>query len=91
MSKEIQFKKDAKNIVITIPIGVLKWACEHHPESPLIVKDENVFAEKVMFELQHNLGSMESGLSGFQELLDEAMLEVAESGDECVDLVETEW
>jgi len=91
MSKEIQFKKDAENIVITIPIGVLKWAGEHHPESPLIVKDENVFAEKVMFELQHNLGSMESGLSGFQELLDNAMLKVAESGEECVDLAETEW
>ena len=53
--------------------------------------NEQAFAEKVMFELEHNLGRNESGLSGFQELLDTAMIEVVESGEECVDCVETEW
>lgn len=91
MATKVTFKKDAKNLVITIPISVLKRAAKHHPESPMVVKDGDAFSEKVMFELEHNLGSMESGLSGFEELLDRAMIEVVESGEECVDLVETEW
>jgi len=91
MSNVIEFKKDAENLVITIPVSLLKWAAENNSETPMIVKDENAFAEKVMFELEHNLGSNESGLSGFQELLDMAMIEVVESGEECVDLKETKW
>lgn len=91
MSKKITFKKDEKNITITIPIKLLKWAGEHHPEDPIIVHDEQQFAEKVMFELENNLGSVESGYSGFEELLDEAMLEVAQGGYDFVDLKETEW
>lgn len=91
MSNKIQFENDSKNIVITIPISLLVWAAKYHPESPMIVKDEDTFSKKVMIELEHNLGSMGSGLSGFQELLDDAMIEVAENGEECVDFVETEW
>jgi hypothetical protein len=44
-----------------------------------------------MFELDHNLGSTESGHSGFEELLDEAMLEVATGGHDFVDLKEVEF
>ena len=90
-SNKIVFTKDENNIVITIPIPLLKWAGENHPTDPIIVKDEQQFAEKVMFELEHNLGSTESGHSGFEELLDEAMLEVAEGGYDFVDLKEVEW
>lgn len=80
------FTKDENNIVITIPIPLLKWAGENHPEDPIIVKDEQQFAQAVMFELKHNLGSTESGHSGFEELLDEAMLQAATSGHDFVEV-----
>ncbi len=66
------------------------FAGRHHPETPLKIKskDKHLFAKEVMFELEHNLGQIESGHSGFEELLDEAMLEVAESGHDFVDFKE---
>lgn len=84
--KKIQFKNDSEKITITIPSGLLIWAAEHNPEIPMKVLDKNKFVKQVMFELKNNLGAAETGLTGFQELLDEAILEVA--GDECVELIE---
>jgi uncharacterized protein YjbK len=88
MSKTIQFKNEGGKIVITIPNSLIKWAAENNPETPMIVNDEDAFAKKVMFELKHNLGSDESGLTGFQKLLDEAMIAVLENGDESVEFNE---
>ncbi len=90
MPHRLDFKTDLGNIVITIPFSLLKWAAENNSETPMVVKDEQAFAEKVMFELEHNLGSYESGLSGFQQLLDTAMLSVVEGGYECVELVDVD-
>ena len=90
-NNKIVFTKDENNIVITIPIPLLKFAGENHPTDPIIVKDEQQFAMAVMEELEHNLGSVESGHSGFEELLDEAMLEVATSGHDFVDLKEDDF
>ena len=88
MSKQVKFKKTDKDLVITIPIGVLKWASENNPEFLLVVKNEQEFAGKVLFQLEHNLGSDESGLTGFQILLDKAVEEVATNGDDCVEIIE---
>ncbi len=85
LETEILFTKDTESILITIPVSLIKWAAENHGEYPMEIKDANAFAEKVMFELEHNLGAVESGLTGFQELLDKAMIEVAESGEDFVD------
>lgn len=90
-NNEIVFTKDENNIVITIPIQLLKWAGENNPADPIIVKDEQQFAMAVMEELQNGLGSAESGLTGFQKLLDEAMLEVAIGGHDFVDLKADEF
>lgn len=90
-NNEIVFTKDENKIVITIPIPLLKWACENNPADPIIVKDEQQFAMAVMEELQNGLGSAESGLTGFQKLLDEAMLEVAIGGHDFVDLKSDEF
>lgn len=83
----ISFKKDTENVTITIPVSLIKFVAENHPETPMIVKDVQVFAEKVMFELEHNLGSPESGLTGLQELLDKAMDEVLIM-DDCVEIAD---
>ena len=86
--KTIQFLKDDNNITIVIPIAVLVKAGRLHPETPLKIKDKQAFAKEVMFELENNLGAVESGHTGFEELLDLAMMEVAESGHDFVDFKE---
>lgn len=88
MSKAIQFFNDSENVLITIPVSLLKHAAENNPETQMIVKDENAFADKVIFQLKNNLGSIESGLTGLNELLDKAMIAVLENGSECVDFKE---
>lgn len=87
----ILFKKLEDKLVIEIPIELLVIAAENNSENPLIVNDKHDFAEKVLFELEHNLGSAETGLSGFQQLLDEAFYEVCIGGNDCVELKEDQF
>jgi hypothetical protein len=84
--EKIEFKITGEVIAITVPIDILTQAAERNPEVLMTVKDKNTFAEKAMFELEHNLGSVESGLTGFQELLDRAIIAVVENGEDCVEL-----
>lgn len=88
MSKQIKFKKTDEDLVITIPVGLLKWASENNPNFPVLVKNEQEFAQKVLFELEHNLGSDETGLTGFQILLDKAVEKVATNGEDCIEIIE---
>jgi len=83
----INIKEYQDKIVITIPVSLLKFAAENNPEIKMTVVDEKTFRSKVMFELANNLGSNETGLTGFQELIDEAIIKVAET-DDCIELVE---
>lgn len=85
MAKEIEYKKDNENITITIPITLLKFIAENAPD-PYLINDEQDFAEKVLFAIQHDLGELDSGMTGFQELIDEAIEEVYISGNECIEL-----
>ena len=79
MSK-ITFKRDKNKTIITIPDDLLVWAAENNPEYPVKVKNNKKFSEKVAFELEHNLGDEDTGLTGFQILLDKAIQEVEEGG-----------
>jgi len=88
MSTEIKFLNDGTDLVIKVPIDLLVWASENNPEFPIIVKNKKEFAQKVLFELQHNLGSNETGFTGFQILLDAAVRSVAENGEKCVELID---
>lgn len=83
---KIEFIESIQYLTIRIPKDLLKWAAENNPNDPLIITDRDKFARQVFFELEHNLGSMGSGLSGFEELLDRACLKVAEGGYDFVDL-----
>ncbi len=87
-NKNMQFIKNDKNITIIVPIYLLKFVAENNPESPYIVHDEYQLAEKVLFQLENHLGKMESGLTGFQELLDKAIDEVAEEGHDFIEIKE---
>lgn len=89
MSTEtITFLQTEDNIIIRIPLDLLCFAAENNPDSPLIINDREQFAHEVAFQLEHNLGKIESGLSGFKELLDTAIIEVLESGHPSVDFDE---
>lgn len=86
---KMQFTQDAKEIKITIPISLLKFAAENHPETPLKIRDKQEFAKQMIFQLQNK--NSESGLSEFEELLDKTMTEIAESGHRCVEVKELEY
>lgn len=83
--KLIAFKTDKSGITIRIPKGLISYVAKHNPETPLRVLDSSVLMNKVAFELEHNLGDNETGLTGFQKLMDAAIMSVAENGEECVE------
>ena len=82
---KIDFNKDEKNLVIKIPIDLLTFAAENHPEWPLIIHDQDKFVNGILFALEYDLGTPEDGLSGFENLLDEAIMYIAEGGEDYVD------
>lgn len=82
----IKFKTDETGITIHIPTELLRHVATNNPE-PIKINDGKRFVEQVAFELENNLCPNESGLTGFQELLDSACIAVAEDGD-CADFVE---
>lgn len=79
---EIKFSKDNNGFIIHIPFELITWVAENNPTDPVIVHNKDKFEQAVMFQVEHNLGSMESGLSGFQELLDKAIAEVSSNGED---------
>ena len=88
--KEITFKTNDSGITINIQTDILVHVAENHPESPLKINDPIEFAKQVTFQLEYNLGSEDSGLTGFQKLIDEAIYEVGCSGLDCADIKEIE-
>lgn len=89
--EKIIFKKDEEKITITIPVKLLKHIADNNPEEDIKVIDEQKFADKVAYELEHcceSSNGKESGMTGLEELVDRAIMEVVESGDPCVDLIE---
>lgn len=82
--KQISYTKNNSNITIKIPIDLLKVIAETHPTDPVWVLDKQIFADRVLFQLENWLGSSDSGLTGFQELLDKAIYEVGCQGEEFV-------
>lgn len=84
---KILFTKTDQGINICIPKELLVFAIENNPENKTKISDIDQFILKTMFELEYNLGSTESGLTGLQELLDKAAMEVVESGDTCIELL----
>jgi len=79
----ITFKTDDGGLTIRIPKGLLVYVAENRGEDPIKVFNDQIFLEQVAFELENNLGEQqgETGLSGFQDLIDKACYEVAMNGD----------
>lgn len=65
-----------QGITIFIPTPLLEHVTNHHPDW-IEVTNITELQAKVVFELENNLGSPESGLTGLQELLDYAIHEAA--------------
>lgn len=86
--KLITFKTDKSGITIRIPKGLISHVAKHHPETPLKVLNSSDLMQKVAFELEHNLGGNETGLTGFQKLMDTAIVAVVENGEDCVEFKE---
>lgn len=82
---KITFKRTKGATVITVPDDLLAFAAENNPEYPIKVLNQKDFAEKVAFELEHNLGDPETGITGFEALMDKAIQEVTEGGNDCVE------
>lgn len=83
----INFKTDSEGITIFIPKTLLVHVATHHPEGELKVINADEFTEKVAFEMEHNTGWSESGLTGFQRLIDLSIVDVVESGEDCVEII----
>lgn len=74
MKKLIQYKSNKSSLSIRIPLDFLAFVAKNHPEWPVKVLNKEEFGKQVLFQLENNLGNHES-LTGFQELLDEAISE----------------
>jgi predicted nucleotidyltransferase len=72
----INITSNDKGITIFVPTPLLEHAANHHPDG-IEVTNITELQTKVIFELENNLGSPESGLTGLQELLDRAIYEAA--------------
>lgn len=81
--KLIKYKTNKSSISITIPLEFLSFLAKNHPEWPVKVLNKVRFGENVLHQLEHCLGNHES-LTGFQELLDEAIQEAHDSGDDTI-------
>jgi len=84
----ITFKQDKKGITINIPKDLLKFVAENHPEYPLKINNIDVFQNQIMVQLESNMINQHTGLTKFQELLDNACYEVADNGHESVEFIE---
>lgn len=78
----IKFTSDENGITIFISSPLLEHVTNHHPDG-ITVTNLEVLQAKVAFELEYNLGSTESGLTGLQELLDKAIIKAAEWESGC--------
>ena len=83
--EQITFKRKGKKIVIEIPFDILEHIANNKPDFNAKVLSKSLFAEDIMYELENNLGLSESGLTGFQELVDQAIEAVYESGAESIE------
>lgn len=89
--KLITFKTDKTGITIKIPRILLNYIAKHNPDSPLKINNSQKFLEEVAFELENGLGDPETGLTGFQELIDEACQEVSIiTTTDCCEFIEFE-
>lgn len=78
--KKITFTQNEDGITINIPQDFLQFVAENNEENPVMVVDLPQFQEDVAFALENYFGKKGSQLTGFQELLDEAIDGVAELG-----------
>jgi uncharacterized protein YjbK len=85
---EVKFQREVDGFYIYVPTSLLKFAAETHEDYPMVVIDQDKFVDRVMFEIENNLGSEDSGMTGLTELLDKAMSTVAESGCNSVEFKE---
>ena len=73
-------------IVISIPVEVLVMAAEQRPSGNIKVIDESEFAKCVAKEIGSyaTVSEADSGLTHFQQFLDDIIQQVAESGSNCI-------
>ena len=86
--EKIKFKASETELIITIPVKLLIHVTENHPEAPATISDNHAFAEAVAFELEDGLGDQDGGNTGFQNLIEAAILAVVEYGHDYTSLKE---
>lgn len=69
-------------IHIFISSELLQHVAEYHPEG-IKVTDLEKLKKTVVYKLEDDLGTAESGLSGLQELIDAAIEDAAENDEGC--------
>lgn len=87
--KTINYKVNKSSIDIRIPLNFLAFVAKNHPEYPIKVLDKVEFGKQVLFQLENNLGNHEA-LTGFQQLLDEAISEAHDCNGDFSEEIEIE-
>ena len=89
MNNKIKFSDLKNGINIFIPKDLLKFVAENNPDDPLIVHDIDGLQTNVVEQLNGRMYDQETGITKFEQLIDMALIEVASSGEDCVELKET--
>jgi hypothetical protein len=71
-----------ENVSIEIPIAYLNHLATTAPDTKVKILNQEKFIERLVFNLENDLGGVETGLTGFEELLDKAIEDAIESDSE---------
>lgn len=88
MTKLITVKADKSGITIRIPRTLLNFVAKNHPDEPVKILNSDAFLAEVTEQLKDGLGDAETGSTGLQDLIDEAIQEVAQFGSGCIEYKE---
>jgi uncharacterized protein YjbK len=82
----VKHEKQKDCVVITIPVEVLCQAAKDNLDKPLWIIDENKFVKKVVSEIENyaTVDDADNGRTHFQQFLDDMIVQVAESKDDCI-------
>ncbi len=74
-----EIKDDAIHIII--PVDLIAWVAENHPEYPMKVHSKKLLAGAVMHKLSNGIHLAETGETEFQELIQRCIDDTYEDGN----------
>lgn len=80
------FKIEKDKLVIEIPNEFLEHLVTTFPDTEIKILDRDEMIKNIAFQLEHCLGDPETGLTGFQQLLEDSIEQVIEGGNDCLDV-----